>query len=77
MKMAEAIREKEAVVVSDAVVEKDWFRAQVIQIYSAVNPSKLSAVDGFLKKYEGREQELCDNLCKKYAVDVFQSHDGQ
>ena len=61
----------------NAVVKKDWFRTQVIQIYSVVNPSKLGDVDRLLKKYEGHEQVLCDNICKRYAVDVFQSHDGQ
>ena len=51
--------------------EKEWYRAQVEDIYAEKNPSKLSDVAGVLKKYEGMECLLYLKVCTKYAVDAL------
>ena len=38
----------------------------LVRCYSAANPSKLSEIDHLLKKYEGKEGRLYDQVCRIY-----------
>merc|ERR1719483_755139 len=46
----------------------DVYKARLVEIYQAKNPSKVSKVDQFLKKYAGKEQALYSKVCKKYGM---------
>ena len=54
----------EAAAASSATFSQ-W-HAKVTDLYRRCNPSKLLVVDELLRRYEGREQELWENLCSKY-----------
>ncbi|KPA80045.1 hypothetical protein ABB37_05062 [Leptomonas pyrrhocoris] len=43
------------------------YRDRLIAIYSTYEPEKLSKVDGTLKRYAGREEEVIQQLLKKYG----------
>lgn len=43
------------------------YRDRLIAIYSTYEPEKLSKVDGTLKRYAGREEEVVQQLVKKYG----------
>jgi len=46
----------------------DVYKARLTEIYQAKNPSKVSKVDQFLKKYAGKEHALYSKVCKKYGM---------
>lgn len=52
----------------EALPEEEWCKEQLLQIYSAHNPSKLPDIDKLLAKYRGRERVLYEKACRKYGV---------
>lgn len=44
------------------------YRDLICEIYEEHNPSKLSDVDGLLKKYRGKEEMVYKGVCEKYKV---------
>lgn len=47
--------------------KKKWIKRLIKQIYAEHNPSKLKDVDRIMLKYHGRELELLEDICVKYA----------
>eukprot|EP00300_Choanocystis_sp_HF-7_P007966 c15618_g1_i2.p2 GENE.c15618_g1_i2~~c15618_g1_i2.p2 ORF type:complete len:134 (+),score=26.01 c15618_g1_i2:29-403(+) len=43
------------------------YRDRVVEFYREHNPTKLGEVNKLLKKYKGKEEELIENLNRKYA----------
>eukprot|EP00746_Dinoflagellata_sp_MGD_P132971 gnl/MRDRNA2_/MRDRNA2_66654_c0_seq2.p1 gnl/MRDRNA2_/MRDRNA2_66654_c0~~gnl/MRDRNA2_/MRDRNA2_66654_c0_seq2.p1 ORF type:complete len:605 (+),score=107.30 gnl/MRDRNA2_/MRDRNA2_66654_c0_seq2:56-1870(+) len=46
---------------------KDYYKELLCEVYRAKNPAKLKEVDNLLKKYEGKEWDMYNALCKKYG----------
>lgn len=46
---------------------KQEIKRVIMEIYAKHNPSKLAGVDELMSKYKGRELELLEAICDKYA----------
>ena len=58
--------DKEAVKELESLKEHEVFRSRLIEFYNKHCPDNLSRVDQTLKQWQGREEDLFEELHKKY-----------
>lgn len=73
----EVLREKlKACVARFKVMKVQMTRKRLVDIFHTCHPSKLPEVDEIMEQYEGREDELMDDLERKYNPNYVPKYQG-